>query len=106
MERLKQLRKKNKMTQQQVADLLHIPRTTYTHYESGITEMDYSLLCKTADLFDVSVDTIIDRNYDENFFENSRLQRPEIIELYEQMTIDEREHLVHYAKGIIAARKL
>lgn len=35
---LRSFRKINQLTQQQVADVLKIHRTTYTYYENGITE--------------------------------------------------------------------
>lgn len=35
---LRKFRKINQLTQQQVADVLNIHRTTYTYYENGITE--------------------------------------------------------------------
>ena len=35
---LRNFRNINQLTQQQVADVLNIHRTTYTYYENGITE--------------------------------------------------------------------
>ena len=59
--RLKILRIKNEMTQWQVALYLHIDRTTYASYESGKRFPDAHILCKLADLFNVSVDYLLGR---------------------------------------------
>ena len=47
------------MTQQQLADTLGIARTTLSHFENGSREMNYDLLIRTADFFDVSIDYIL-----------------------------------------------
>ena len=59
--RLKILRIKNEMTQRQVAFYLHIDRTTYAGYESGKRFPDAHILCKLADLFNVTVDYLLGR---------------------------------------------
>lgn len=59
--RLKILRIKNEMTQRQVAFYLHIDRTTYAGYELGKRFPDVHILCKLADLFNVSVDYLLGR---------------------------------------------
>lgn len=61
-EKLKELRKENKWTQQQVADMLGISRVNYTRYELNASEPDFDILVRLADLFDVSLDYIFDRN--------------------------------------------
>ena len=38
-ERIKELRKDNSLTQQNIADLLHIGQRTYSDYESGKTRI-------------------------------------------------------------------
>lgn len=105
MNRLKQLRKNKKMSQLELATQLGIPRTTYTHYESGKTEMDYALLCKTADIFCVSIDELLGRDMGDSIFDNALIERPELFDIYAKMTESEKENLLHYAKGIIAGRR-
>lgn len=57
--RLKDIRFIRKLTQQQVADSLHIDRTTYTCYETGKTEPNINTLYKLIKLFDVSYNDIL-----------------------------------------------
>lgn len=58
-ERLQQLRKSKKISQQQLADDLHINRGTYAHYEINKRQPDYDILIKIADYFHVSVDYLL-----------------------------------------------
>lgn len=56
---LKQLRKHNNLTQQQLAERLNIARQTVASYESGRTEPDIATLESIAKIFDISVDQLI-----------------------------------------------
>lgn len=106
MERMKELRAKRNLSQVEMAEILGIPRTTYTHYESGRSEMDYSMLCKVADFFGVTVDEILGRTSEPGIFDNARIEQPEIVQLYERMTPEEQNNLVNYARGLISGREL
>ena len=59
MERLKQLRTVAGMTQQDVARLLGVDRTTYVKYENGNSDPSTATLVRLADYFGVSVDYLI-----------------------------------------------
>ena len=58
-DQLKYLRKKNKLTQQQVASSLNIPRSTYALFELGRREPNLDLLVRLANFFGVSVDLLL-----------------------------------------------
>lgn len=60
-QKLKELRKSENLTQQQLADKLQISRVNYTRYETNAARPDYETLIKIADFFDVSLDEIFDR---------------------------------------------
>lgn len=49
------------MTQQQVAEYLHITQPSYIRYENGSAEPCLENLVKLADLFDVSLDFLLGR---------------------------------------------
>jgi transcriptional regulator with XRE-family HTH domain len=66
---LKELRKNNKMTQQQLADKLHISQRAYAHYEKGEAEPNIETLLRLAELFNVSLDYLMGRYV--NVFENN-----------------------------------
>ena len=59
--KLRELREAEKLTQQQLAEKLQIPRVNYTRYETNAARPDYETLVKIADFFDVSLDEIFDR---------------------------------------------
>ena len=53
--RLRQIRVEHKITQQNIADVLGIDRTTYTFYETGVTKPSLVTLAKLADIYNVTV---------------------------------------------------
>ncbi len=53
------LRKKNKLSQQDLADAMGLPRTTLGDYERGKTEPNLNMLIQLAEYFDVTVDDLI-----------------------------------------------
>jgi transcriptional regulator with XRE-family HTH domain len=52
---LRNLRKENGLTQQQVAEFLHLDRSTYAYYESGRTKINIDILVRLARFFQVSL---------------------------------------------------
>lgn len=62
--RIRDLREDKDMTQQEMADILHINRRTYSAYENGINSMTPETLCKIADFHNTSVDYLLGRTND------------------------------------------
>ncbi len=60
--KLKQLRLLEGLTQQQLAEKLHLSRVNYTRYETGAVRPDYETLILLADFYDISLDELFDRN--------------------------------------------
>ena len=60
-ERLKELRKKKGLKQQEIAELLGVKRNTYSDWENGKTEPSFENLIKLADLLEVSLDWLFGR---------------------------------------------
>lgn len=59
-EKLRSLREKCGFTQEQVARVLNIDRSSYTYYETGKTEPSIASLMKLANMFKVGVDELLD----------------------------------------------
>jgi transcriptional regulator with XRE-family HTH domain len=57
-ERIREIREDNSLTQQKIADLLHIGQRTYADYESGKTRIPVDNLLILARFYDVSMDFI------------------------------------------------
>lgn len=63
-ERIRALREDRDWTQQYVADQIFVNRRTYSAYENGVNTMSPEILCRLADLFDTSVDFLLNRTDD------------------------------------------
>ena len=57
-ERTREIREDNSLTQQKIADLLHIGQRTYADYESGKTRIPVDSLLILARFYNVSMDYI------------------------------------------------
>lgn len=60
-ERLKELRLKKGLTQQQIADEIGVNRGSYSNWEKGKREPSFENLIKLADLLEVSLDWLFGR---------------------------------------------
>lgn len=58
-ETLKKLRLSHGFTQQNIADMLCINRSTYTYYETGKTQPDILTIKQLALLYDVDIDSLL-----------------------------------------------
>ena len=61
-EKLKVLRKKKGLTQQEVADLVHVDRVRITNWENGKREPNFENISMLACIFDVSIDFLLSEN--------------------------------------------
>lgn len=89
-------------TQQQIADMLNINRTTYTKYELGTSEPSLEILKKIASLLNVDMNTLLDENtisavYDIDSVDDAFQLSPEeikLIAMFRQLEKDEKESLL------------
>lgn len=65
--RLKELRKKRKITQQRLAIELNMCQNTISRYENEVCEADYETLIRIADYFNVSIDYLLERTDNPTF---------------------------------------
>ena len=59
--RLKEVRKKRKISQLKLAMDLGMNQNSISRYENGEREADYATLIRFADYFDVSIDYLLER---------------------------------------------
>ena len=64
--KLKELRIKHNLTQQQIAEILKITQFTYSNYENKKTQPDIEILKKLADYYQVSLDYLLDHKIEGN----------------------------------------
>ena len=58
-EKLKQLRADKKITQEKLAEILHVSRTTISSWETGRSYPDLQMIVKISDYFKVSLDFLL-----------------------------------------------
>ena len=61
MRRLKELRKKKRISQQALATILDMNQNSVSRYETGEREADYKTLIAFGDFFNVSIDYLLER---------------------------------------------
>ena len=61
MKRLRDLREDIDLTQTEVSKMIGCSQTTYSRYETGVTDVPNDILCRLADFYKVSTDYILDR---------------------------------------------
>jgi len=102
---LKALRLNRFQTQGEVADALHLSKSTYSHYERGTRRPDVDTISNLADYFEVPVETLFTHtetafNTDPNFcVAMNRMQR-ELIAHFEALSVMGRGRLMERAKAI------
>lgn len=117
-ERLKAERKKNNITQTQLAERLYLDRSSISKYESGKQIPETPTLEKLADFFDVSIDYLLGktdiRNYEDNSSLNSINENLSTNGLKtlaahfdeEQFTQDDLDDIENFIKFIISKKKV
>lgn len=72
---LRGLREKCGYTQQQLANVLNIDRSTYSYYESGKTSPDIPSLITLANIFAVSLDELLGQETEAPFVADSQFSK-------------------------------
>lgn len=62
--RLRELRKSKRLTLKEVANELNVTTDGIRKYEVGIRNPNIETLCKLADFYDVSLDYLVGRKYE------------------------------------------
>lgn len=60
--KLREFRKSENLTQQQVAEQLKISRVNYTRYETNKVRPDYETLLAIADFYNITLDELFGRD--------------------------------------------
>lgn len=99
--KLKELRKKNKLTQQEVANQLNINRVNYNRYELENGKPDIKTLCKLADFYHVTLDELVGREQS-NIIDKGLLNNLEldIIDKMRQLDKDNQLRLQAYTYAL------
>lgn len=95
-ERLRELRLRRKISQEEVARHIGITRSAYSHYEINNRQPVYETLIKLAAYFDVSLDYIIGGAYSKAKGEQSITpDNREILSLFQHMNQEQRKRSIN-----------
>lgn len=100
---LKELRKENKKTQQDIAQILNISQATYGRYELDSIIPPIETLCKLADYYRVSLDCLVGRNFTNDIGYLTEKQRS-ALEIVKMLNERNLEKAVSYMSGILAVQ--
>ncbi len=102
--RLKELRKKNNLTQKEVAEKLIITPNGYSYYENNINEPNIETLCKLADLYNVSLDYLVGRNFKNDLGYLSDTQK-NAVKLIQQLNNQNLMQAIAYMSGLLVGQQ-
>lgn len=104
--RLKELRKNANLNQKDVASALGISVQVYSRYEREDHKADYDMLCKMANFFNVTIDEILGRTSEPGIFDDARVPKTEIQQLFDELSPAQQENLLNYARGMVVSNSL
>ncbi|TVY02394.1 helix-turn-helix transcriptional regulator [Cohnella terricola] len=90
-ERLRELRLRRKISQEEVARNIGITRSAYSHYEINNRQPVYDTLIKLAVFFDVSLDYIIGGTQHRDPLGHSSPDSRELLNLFRSMNQEQRQ---------------
>lgn len=93
---LKIIRKRNNLTQQQVADALGITRSAYCGYEIGRRSPEIDTLIRLAEFYRLSLDKFLQEITSDMVFENDDFENNDDTRFLSQLSKDERALIVMY----------
>lgn len=79
MEKIRDLRKKKGWTQEEFGDMLGINKVTVSGYENGKRQPTPEMLSRMADLFGVSIDTLLGREESQQKFGREIVIKPKLV---------------------------
>lgn len=103
MLRLKALREEKGISQQKLAIDLNVSQASISKYENGTAEPDISMLFAMADYFHVSIDYLVGKTKQRNYF----IQKPEeeleseILSYYRRLLPHQKEKVKMYLLGLL-----
>ncbi len=99
--KIKQLRKENRYTQAELAKLLGVTKSTVASYENNSRQPSYEVLVKLAEVFHVSVDSIL-LNRSNYILEVSHLTDDQIKTIHMMIDAFQKSNLLNEAASMDA----
>lgn len=90
---LKEHRKANKLTQQEVANLLSISRGAYTKYELDITQPDIKTIIKLVDIFKTNINELLNLSNDLDL----SFKEKELLTIFQKLNIQQQDEVINFS---------
>lgn len=98
---LLKLRKQKQVTQEEIARILNIKQNSYSKYEQGITEPNIENLIKLANYYNVSIDYLVGRQW-QNEIGYLTPQQVECVNLIKQLNENNLIMLLGYLNAMVS----
>lgn len=96
-QRIKELRKEKKLTQEKIAEMLDISQKHYSETERGLTGLSVSHYIRLSELFSVSLDYLLRGIVSENSPESAKRNK-QLNEIYYSVSEDTQKQLLRMAE--------
>lgn len=101
---LKNLRKKNNYSQTEIAQKLNVVQATYNGYETEKYEPNIETLCKLADIYGVSLDYLIGREFKDEVGYLDELEL-NILKMTKKLNQTNKLQALAYISGLFTAQE-
>ena len=102
LENMRHLRKKKGMTMKELGELVGVAEITISTYETGKREPSLEILCKIADVLDVSLDMLV-RGKEKDRPEGRPIG--EMLKMYDKLSSEELELILAVINASLADRR-
>lgn len=92
---------KTGLSQTEVAARLGLNKTAVSKWEGNKTIPEPTVLIKLAHLYDVSVDYLLDISSESQLFDDARVERPEVLELFNRLNVVDQGRVLGYMYSIL-----
>lgn len=103
--KLKELRKRNNITQEEISQQLNINLSTYKQYETNRTEPNITTLKKIADYYDVSLDFLCERPRPYDLPSSTTQNQKQAINIILQLNEINTIKAISYCDGLLAGQE-
>lgn len=102
--KIRENRRKNKLTQQELSKLLNISQSTLAGYETGVREPNIEILIKLTQIFNCSLDYLIGNASSQSLIETATNDEKDIFLLIKKLNQSEQIKLKGYIQGLLDNR--
>lgn len=97
--RLKEIRKKNNITQQQLAELLNVSVNSVSKYENGKITLGHDYIVYLCNYFNISADYFY-FGHDKHLLEEKVVSERSWMNIYKKLNEEERERLFNIVQNV------